>query len=117
MKISVSKKKWYAKSHISSFEKLAKHCMEHYPKDVALHRAVKGCFKSMDACGAKLWKASKATPKRPTMKRRTMKRTTARRAAPKRRTATRRKTARRSAPKRRTTARTTARRTTRRRAA
>ncbi len=100
MKISVSKKKWYAKSHISSFEKLAKHCMEHYPKDVALHRAVKGCFKSMDACGAKLWKASKATPKRRTVKR----------------TATRRKTARRSAPKRRTTARRTVRRTTRRRA-
>ncbi len=106
MKISVSKKKWYAKSHISSFERLAKHCMEHYPKDVALHRAVKGCFKSMDACGAKLWKASKATPKRRTMKRRTVKRT-----------ATRRKTARRSAPKRRTTARRTVRRTTRRRAA
>jgi hypothetical protein len=116
MKISVSKKKWYAKSHISSFERLAKHCMTHYPKDVVLHRAVKGCFKSMDACGAKLWKASKTTPKRRTMKRRTVKRTTARRASPKR-TATRRKMARRSAPKRRTTARRTVRRTTRRRAA
>ena len=104
MKISIAKRMWWTQSQWKSLERLAKHCMTHYPKDVALHKLARGAFKSMDECGRKLSKAAKATPKRRTMKRRaTSKRRPARRPTAKRRTVRRRRSvARRAMPKRRT---------------
>jgi hypothetical protein len=112
MKISVAKRMWWTQSQWKSLERLAKHCMTHYPKDVALHKLARGAFKSMDECGRKLSKAAKATPKRRTMKRRaTSKRRPARRPTAKRRTVRRRRSmARRAMPKRRTARRTVRRR-------
>lgn len=111
MMIKVTNKKCFAASHKQSWQKLAKHVMSHYPKDVALHKAVRGAFKAFDASAMKLRKgaAKTAKPKRRTArraapKRRIAKRRTARRAAPKRRTA------RRAAPKRRTAKRRSIRR-------
>ena len=106
MKISVAKRKWWTQSQWKSLERLAKHCMNHYPKDVALHKMARGAFKSMDACGRKLSKAAKATPKRHSTKRRTSKRRTASRRRPARRPTAKRRTVRR----RRSVARRTARR-------
>ena len=97
MMIKVTNKKCFAASHKQSWQKLAKHVMSHYPKDVALHKAVRGAFKAFDASAMKLRKgaAKTAKPKRRTAKRRIAKRRTARRAAPKRRTAKRRSIRRR----------------------
>lgn len=109
MKISVANRKWWTRSQFKSLERLAKHCMNHYPKDMALHKLARGAFKSMDACGRKLSKAAKATPKRRstkrrvTSKRRTASKRPARRPTSRHRTVRRRRsTARRAAPKRRT---------------
>ena len=111
MKISVAKKKWATTSHQRCCQKLANHVMSHYPKDTALHKAVRESFKSMDAAATKLAKSSKkASPAR-------RRKTTARRRTTARKRTARgpaKRTARRAAPKRRTTAR---RRTTRRRTA
>ena len=111
MMIKVTNKKCFAVSHKASWQKLANHVMSHYPKDVALHKAVKGAFKAFDASAMKLRKSAaktakpkRRTAKRTTPKRRTAKRRTAKRATPKRRTA------RRSAPKRRTAKRRVVRR-------
>ncbi len=100
MKISVAKKKWATTSHQRCCQKLANHVMSHYPKDSALHKAVRDSFKSMDAAATKLAKSSKkAAPAR------------RRKTSAKRRTTARKRTARRPAK------RTARRRTTRRRAA
>lgn len=96
MKISVAKRKWWTNAQWKSLERLAKHCMAHYPKDTALHKSARGAFKSMDECGRKLSKAAKSAPKRRTVKRRASKRRTVRR-----RSTARRRPARRAAPKRR----------------
>ncbi len=110
MKISVPKKKWAQAGHKRCFEKLAKHVTNHYPKDSALHKAVRDAFKSMNDAALKLEKSAKkkAAPKRPRKRTTARKRATAR----KRRGVVRRRTARRSAPRRRSAAarRTTARR-------
>jgi hypothetical protein len=115
MKIKVSDKKWYSRTQFRNMERLAKHVMEHYPKDSALHKAVWNSFKSCEQTERKLWTGWKAASKKTAKPRRksTVRRRTARRTPAKRRTSTRR-TARRAAPKRRTAARRTYRRTTRR---
>ena len=121
MHISTGHMKWANGVQKRSFEKLAKHVMGHYPKDAALHKAVRGAFGSMSDAARKLKKSAAPkrktrsrksparrrahrgrTAKRHTMKRRTMKRRTmkraARRAAPKRgRRMARRRSARRAA--------------------
>ncbi len=120
MKISVAKRMWWTQSQLKSLERLAKHCMNHYPKDVALHKLARGAFKSMDECGRKLSKAAKATPKRRSMKRRaTSKRRPASRRRPVRRPTAKRRTVRRrrSKARRATPKRRSARRIVRRRRA
>ena len=90
MKIRVAKRKWFMGTDMRSFEALARHVTSHYPKDSALHKAVRSCLKSSsDAC-ARMEKAHRKSAKSRTMKRRT---------APKRRTP-RRRTAKRTMPKR-----------------
>ncbi len=99
MKISVPKRSWAKASHVRHFEKLAKHVMNHYPKDTALHKAVRDSFKSMNDAATKLTKsARKAAPKR-------ARKSTARRSAPRRgSTARRRPTTRRRGMRRRKSA-------------
>jgi hypothetical protein len=86
MKIKACNHSWYSASHKRSFHKLAKYVTSHYPKDVALHKAVQGCFSCFDEAAAKFKKASKkrSTPKRRMARRHWTKRRSARRAAPKR---------------------------------
>ena len=80
MKISVPKKKWAQASHKRCFAKLAKHVMTHYPKDSALHKAVRETFSSMNDAAIKLEKSAKkkAAPKRPRKRTTARKRATAR---------------------------------------
>jgi hypothetical protein len=112
MKISVSAKKWQTATSKRSWMKLAAHVSSHYPKDAALHTALRGMFKSTDAAvarnGAGTAKKRSTAKRRPASKRRTAKRrapakrrTSARKAAPKRRSAARRPMRRRTASRRR----------------
>ncbi len=108
MKIKVTTRKWATATQKRSLQKLANHVCSHYPKDKALHKAVRDTFKSMDAAASnwsKGWKKASAKKRGP-----------ARKSAPKRRTASRRRTSssrwskrgsRRAAPKRRTVRRRT----------
>ena len=105
MKINVSAKKWQTATSKRSWMKLAAHIASHYPKDKALHTAVRGMFKSTDAAVSRY--GSSVTKKRSTSKPR---RAAKRRSAPKRRSTVKRRTARKSAPKRRTAARRSMRR-------
>ena len=100
MKISVAKKKWATTSHQRCCQKLANHVMSHYPKDSALHKAVRDSFKSMDAAATKLAKSSKKAAPARRRKTSAKRRTTARKRTarrPAKRTARRRTTARRRA--------------------
>lgn len=104
MKISVPKKKWATTSHQRCWQKLANHVMSHYPKDAALHKAVRDSFKSMDAAATKLAKSSKKAAPARRRKTTAKRRTTARKRSarrPAKRTARRRTTARRRAMRRR----------------
>jgi hypothetical protein len=118
MKIAVKNYKWASTSHKRAWAKLAKHAMEHYPKDSDLAKAIRGSFEAMEDCHKKWEKAhGKTMParkpaKKTTAKRRTTpkRRTTMKRATPKRRTASkttakRRTMSKRATPKRRTMAR------------
>ncbi len=110
MKINVSAKKWQTATSRRSWTKLASHISSHYPKDSALHTALRGMFKSTDAAvmryGTGMKKKPSAAKRRPAKRRSTAKRAPAkRRAAAKRRApAKRRATAKRRAPARRRTA-------------
>ncbi len=108
MKISVSAKKWQTATSKRSWMKLAAHVSSHYPKDAALHTALRGMFKSTDAAVAR--NGAGTAKKRSTAKRRTAskRRSTAKRRAP----AKRRTSARKAAPKRRSAARRPMRRRT-----
>ena len=117
MKINVSAKKWQTATSKRSWMKLAAHIASHYPKDKALHAAVRGMFKSTDAAvsryGSSVTKKRSTSKPRRAAKRRSApkRRSTAKRRAPaKRRSTVKRRTARKSAPKRRTAARRTMRR-------
>ncbi len=127
MKINVSAKKWQTATSKRSWMKLASHISSHYPKDSALHTALRGMFKSTDAAvmrhGMSMKKKPSGAKRRPAKRRSAPKRrTTAKRRAPakrrstaKRRAPARRRTARKAAPKRRTAMRRGARRTAARR--
>ena len=121
MKINVSAKKWQTATSRRSWTKLASHISSHYPKDSALHTALRGMFKSTDAAvmryGTGMKKKPSAAKRRPAKRRSTAKRAPAkRRATAKRRAPARRRTAaRKAAPKRRTAMRRGTRRTTARR--
>ena len=111
MKINVSAKKWQTATSKRSWTKLASHISSHYPKDSALHTALRGMFKSTDAAvmryGMGMKKKPSAAKRRPAKRRSAPKR----RAAAKRRAPAKRRTAaRKAAPKRRSARRTTARR-------
>ncbi len=104
MKINVSAKKWQTATSKRSWTKLASHISSHYPKDSALHTALRGMFKSTDAAVIRYGTGMKKKPS-------AAKRRPAKRRAP----ARRRTAARKAAPKRRTAMRSSARRTTARR--
>ena len=117
MKINVSAKKWQTATSKRSWMKLAGHVASHYPKDKALHAAVRGMFKCTDKAvnryGTSMAKKRSTAKPRPAAKRRSApkRRSTAkRRTTAKRRAPARRRSARKAAPKRRTTARRTMRR-------
>jgi len=86
MKIKVTTKKYASTTHQRAFKKLADHAMNHYPKDTALHKAVRGAFQAMDDAAAKLGKDAKksATAKRKPARKSARKRV-ARKAGPARR--------------------------------
>ncbi len=128
MKINVSAKKWQTATSKRSWMKLASHISSHYPKDSALHTALRGMFKSTDAAvmryGIGMKKKPSAAKRRPAKRRSAPKRrATAKRRAPAKRRSTakrraparRRTSARKAAPKRRTAMRRGTRRTTARR--
>ena len=110
MKINVSAKKWQTATSKRSWTKLASHISSHYPKDSALHTALRGMFKSTDAAvmryGTGLKKKPSAAKRRPAKRRSAPKRraTAKRRSTAKRAPAKRRATAKRRAPARRRTA-------------
>ena len=119
MKIKVTSKKCFSGAHKRTWQKLANHVVSHYPKDSALHQAVRGAFRAIDASAVKLTKsaakpAKRRTAKRSTVKRRTVKRSTAKRKPAKRKTAKRRtashRRVKRTTPRRHTAKRRVARR-------